>query len=99
MRFSADGNALGNWQYGSLNWNSDTHSVYTPFVVQPALFAETADVFGSGSKLTQKCLCDLPVGRNDRVATLGVHYVQRDLLAEQNVAQGLCKLVDQNLAS
>ena len=46
-------------------------------------------------QLAQQGLGDLAVGRNDDFAGLAVDHVQRDLLAQQDVAQGFGKLLAQ----
>ena len=46
-------------------------------------------------EFSQKCFCDFAVRRNDDFAGLGIHHVERNFFAEQNVAQRLGQLVGQ----
>ena len=53
------------------------------------------DVGVHGSQLAEQSLRDLAVGRDDDLTGLGVHHVQRDLFAEENVGETLGEVVRQ----
>jgi subtilisin family serine protease len=48
LRFGAPAAELYRWHYGSFRWTSDSHSVFSPFVVQPALFSAPMALLGDG---------------------------------------------------
>jgi len=49
LRFSSDGSGINEWHYGNIRWVNETHTVFSPFVVQPTLFSLIDEVTGIGS--------------------------------------------------
>jgi len=46
LTFRSDGTGLDQWFHGNFSWVSSSHRVYSPFVVQPALFVSPDYRFG-----------------------------------------------------
>jgi subtilisin family serine protease len=49
LQFRSDGSGLDRWHYGNIRWVNDSHSVYSPFVVQPTLFSTADELRGTGA--------------------------------------------------
>jgi hypothetical protein len=48
LSFTSDGTGLRQWFYGNYSWVSDTHRVYSPFVIQPIEFSYPEFEYGTG---------------------------------------------------
>jgi hypothetical protein len=73
----------------SRSWNLPLNSLMMPLDLDLDGAGIDLDVVVGRGQLAQQGLGDLAVGRDDDLARVHVDHVQRDLLAQQDVAQGL----------
>ena len=49
VSFTGDGQTLNEWLFGDITWESDTHSVYSPFAAIATFFDVPTELVGSGA--------------------------------------------------
>lgn len=88
LRFSTDGSGLGEWRFGSYSWNSEAHTVYSPFAVRAAELAFDEQLFGSGTTGSAALQVDFGYNGDYRAGVFGLQLPC--VLPDNNLEDEIC---------